>query len=89
MARKFLYFIALLIVMVIAALLALRIWSAELTRFAFVPRGPFETLPPLPAWRSMQVIAILAAGKELPFKVDSAKLDLPELQVRRPGLAGS
>ena len=49
MARKFLYFIALLIVMVIAALLALRIWSAELTRFAFVPRGQFETLQPLPA----------------------------------------
>jgi hypothetical protein len=49
MARKFLYFIALLIVMVIAALLALRIWSAELTRFAFVPSGPFETLPALPA----------------------------------------
>ncbi len=49
MARKFLYFIALLIVMVIAALLALRIWSAELTRFAFVPRVPFETLQPLRA----------------------------------------
>jgi len=49
MARKFLYFIALLIVMVIAALLALRIWSTELTRFAFVPRGAFEALPALPA----------------------------------------
>jgi hypothetical protein len=49
MARKFLYIVALLIVMVIAALLALRIWSAELTRFAFVPRGLFETLQPLPA----------------------------------------
>jgi hypothetical protein len=49
MARKFLYFIVLLIVMVIAALLALRIWSTELTRFAFVPRGQFETLRPLAA----------------------------------------
>lgn len=49
MARKFLYFIALLIVMVIAALLALRIWSAELTRFAFVPRGAFEAQAPLRA----------------------------------------
>lgn len=49
MARKFLYAIALLIVMVIAALLALRIWSAELTRFAFVPRGPFEVQAPLRA----------------------------------------
>ncbi len=45
MARKFLYFVALLIVMVIAALFALRIWSTELTRFAFVPRGAFETQP--------------------------------------------
>ena len=49
MARKFLYFVALLIVMVIAALLALRIWSAELTRFAFVPRGAFEAQQPLRA----------------------------------------
>jgi len=49
MARKFLYFVALLIVMVIAALLALRIWSAELTRFAFVPRGAFEPQPALQA----------------------------------------
>lgn len=49
MARKFLYFIALLIVMVIAALLALRIWSVELTRFAFVPRGAFEAQAPLRA----------------------------------------
>ena len=49
MARKFLYFVALLIVMAIAALFALRIWSAELTRFAFVPRGAFETQPALRA----------------------------------------
>ena len=49
MARKFLYFMVLLVVIIIAALLALRIWSAELTRFAFVPRVPFETLQPLPA----------------------------------------
>lgn len=49
MARKFLYFVALLIVMAIAALFALRIWSAELTRFAFVPRGAFEAQPALRA----------------------------------------
>lgn len=49
MARKFLYFVALLIVMAIAALFALRIWSAELTRFAFVPRGVFEAQPALRA----------------------------------------
>lgn len=49
MARKFLYFVALLIVMAIAALFALRIWSAELTRFAFVPRGAFKAQPALRA----------------------------------------
>ena len=49
MARKFLYFVALLTVMVIAAMFALRIWSAELTRFAFVPRGAFEAQAPLRA----------------------------------------
>ena len=49
MARKFLYFIAVLIVLVIAALIVLRIWSTELTRYAFVPQVAFEPLKPLPA----------------------------------------
>jgi len=49
LARKFLYAIALLVVLVIAALLAIRIWSAELSRFAFVPRGAYEAQQPLPA----------------------------------------
>ncbi len=49
MVRKFLYIIAVLIVLVLAGLLALRIWSAELTRFAFVPRGGFEAQQPLRA----------------------------------------
>lgn len=48
MARKFLYLIALLAVMVIAALFALRIWQNELTRFAFVPRVAYNRLEPLP-----------------------------------------
>lgn len=47
MARKFLYLIAVLVVLVIAAMLALRIWSRQLTEFAFVPRVPFEQLAPL------------------------------------------
>lgn len=46
MARKFLYLIAVLAVIVIAAMFALRIWSNELTRFAFVPRAAFERLDP-------------------------------------------
>ena len=41
MARKFLYVIAFLIVLVIAGLGALNIWSKELTEFTFVPRGQF------------------------------------------------
>jgi hypothetical protein len=41
MARKFLYLITLLVVMVIAGLVALNVWSQELTRFAFVPKGQF------------------------------------------------
>lgn len=49
MARKFLYCIVGLVVLVGAALLVLRVWSDELTRFAFVPRAPFERLAPLPA----------------------------------------
>lgn len=47
MARKFLYFIAILIVLVIAVLFALRIWSDELTRFVFVPREEFVEQPAL------------------------------------------
>lgn len=49
MARKFLYLVALLTVLLIIALLALRVWSSELTGFAFVPRGQFvqqESLAP-------------------------------------------
>jgi hypothetical protein len=49
MARKFLYVIAALVVLVLAALLAMRIWSEELTEFTFVPSVPFEQKPPMPA----------------------------------------
>lgn len=49
MVRKFLYLIAVLIVMVIAAIFALRIWQNELTRFAFVPRVAYGRLEPLPS----------------------------------------
>ncbi|BEV01588.1 DUF3089 domain-containing protein [Novosphingobium olei] len=49
MARKFLYGVALLVVLALGASLVLRFYSKELTRFAFVPRGTFEALGPLPA----------------------------------------
>mgnify|MGYP006198801819 CR=1 FL=1 len=47
MARKFLYFIAFLIVLVIAGAFVLNIWSKELTRLAFVPSGRFVEQSPL------------------------------------------
>jgi len=47
MARKFLYLVAIAVILVIAGLFVLRIWSNELTRFAFVPRSVFEQQQPL------------------------------------------
>jgi hypothetical protein len=47
MARKFLYFVAICIVLVIAALIALRIWTKELTAIAFVPTSEFSEQPAL------------------------------------------
>lgn len=49
MARKFLYAVAALVVLVLAALLAMRFWADELTRFAFVPTASFREQPALPA----------------------------------------
>lgn len=42
MARKFLYFIVFCVVLVIAVLLALRLWPTALSRLAFAPKGHFE-----------------------------------------------
>lgn len=41
MVRKFLYFVAVMIVIVIIGMIALSIWSREATEIAFVPRGEF------------------------------------------------
>jgi len=49
MARKFLYLVAVIIVLVIAALVALRIWSKELTELAFVPSTEFVEQTPFDA----------------------------------------
>lgn len=49
MARKFLYFVAVLIVLAIAATFAYRIWGAELLRQAMVPGARFEVQGALPA----------------------------------------
>jgi len=47
MARKFLYFIAFCVVLVIVAGFALTIWSKELTEIAFAPKGDFVAQDPL------------------------------------------
>jgi len=47
MARKLIYFVATCIVLVIVALLALRIWTKELTAIAFVPTVDFVEQPAL------------------------------------------
>ncbi|WP_183626839.1 DUF3089 domain-containing protein [Novosphingobium sediminicola] len=49
MARKFVYGVAILVVLVIGALGALRYWAKELTQFTFVPVVPFSAAPPLAA----------------------------------------
>ena len=49
MARKFLYVNAVLIVLVMLGLLALRLWADKLSAIAFVPRSEFAAAAPLPA----------------------------------------
>jgi hypothetical protein len=47
MARKFLYFIVVCVLLVFAVLVALRMWPAALSRLAFAPTGHFEAQPAL------------------------------------------
>jgi hypothetical protein len=47
MARKFLYFIAVVIVLIVAVLVALRIWGDQLSELAFVPGSEFVEQQPL------------------------------------------
>ena len=49
MARKFLYVVAVLIVLFIAGRLALTFYPEQLTRIAFTPGAAFEALPTAPA----------------------------------------
>jgi hypothetical protein len=49
MARKFLYIIAGIIVLIITVLTALRLFGMELSRVAFVPSTPYRALPALSA----------------------------------------
>jgi hypothetical protein len=45
MARKFLYIVAAITVLIIAVLLALRLWSSQLSEIAFVPDAEFTPRP--------------------------------------------
>lgn len=47
MARKFLYFVAIIIVLILVALIALRIWSDEIAAVALVPTTDFVEQEPL------------------------------------------
>ena len=49
MARKFLYLIAVVIVLLLAGAIGLAIWSRQATEIAFVPRGEFVEQQPLAA----------------------------------------
>lgn len=49
MARKFLYFIAAIVVLILVGAIALAIWSRQATEIAFVPRGEFVAQEPLAA----------------------------------------
>lgn len=49
MARKFLYLISAIVVLVMVGAIALAIWSRQATEIAFVPRSEFVEQPPLAA----------------------------------------
>lgn len=48
-ARKFLYAIAVIVVLILVGVLALAMWSRQATEIAFVPRGEFVAQEPLAA----------------------------------------
>lgn len=49
MARKFLYLVAAIIILILAVLFALRFWAEDLTEIAFVPTAEFQPQPALAA----------------------------------------
>lgn len=51
MARKFLYLIAVVAVLIIAGMFALRMWPGKLSELALVPDRPYEQPAPVPANR--------------------------------------
>ena len=85
MARKFLYIVAVLIVLALAATFAYRIWGAELLRQAMVPGGRFESQAALPANSYQRAEMWLAR----PDKPGNPALWVPEgfQAVKEPGAA--
>lgn len=74
MARKFLYLVVAMIVLVVAGLLALRLWPQELGRIAFVPSSAFEGAPP----KSAADFAAPSLWVARPDMKDSPALFLPK-----------
>ncbi|WFL77600.1 DUF3089 domain-containing protein [Altererythrobacter arenosus] len=92
MARKFLYFVAIMIVLVIAGLIVLRIWSKELTAIAFVPTTDFAEQTPLEAnayqdpelWYSRPGIGLDDPARWQPAYRDEGR-SLPQPADPKPG----
>src|SRR5690606_24350905 len=72
MARKFLDFVAILLVLVIAAVFALRIWSDDLAEVAFVPTAEFVEQDPL-AENAYRDVAMWISHPDLPREGDPAR----------------
>lgn len=102
MARKFLYAIAGIVVLILIGALALAMWSREATEIAFVPRGEFVAQEPLAAnayndpamWYSRPGIGISDPARYEPAIAETvtdpaARIPSPESPAAERGLAGS
>ena len=81
MVRKFLYFVASVIVLVIVGGIALAIWSREATEIAFVPRGEFveqEALAPNAYQDPAMWYSRPGIGTDDPARYQPAIADAPE-----------
>lgn len=92
MARKFLYLIAIVIVLIFVALIALRIWSQEIAEIALVPTSDFVEQEPLDAnayqdpalWYSRPGI-----GVNDPARWQPAMAEISENEEGQPEVVGS
>ena len=102
MARKFLYAIAGIVVLILIGALALAMWSREATEIAFVPRGEFVAQEPLAAnayndpamWYSRPGIGISDPARYEPAIAETvtdpaARTPSSESPAAERGLAGS